>query len=44
MTTYWWSSRVTAKDVAHLSEDDKAELKEELNDAVMRVLQDFEVE
>jgi len=44
MTTYWWSSRVTAKDVAHLSEDDKAELQEELNDAVMRVLQDFEVE
>ena len=43
MTTYWWSSRVTAKDVAHLTENEKANFKKELDDAIMRVCQDWEV-
>ena len=43
MTTYWWSSRLTAKDVAHLSEEMKQVLKDALDDTIMAVCLEFEV-
>lgn len=43
MANWWWSSAVSAKDVAHLTEDEKAEFRDELDDSIMRVCQDWEV-
>lgn len=39
-----WNSSVTKGMTKHLTEDEKSQLIEQLNDAVMEICQSFEVE
>jgi len=39
-----WSSKLTSDMLSHLSSDEKEELYEQLNDAVMEVCSSYEVE
>ena len=40
----WWMAGINKSGVAHLSKASKAELMDELEDAVMRICEGYEVE